>query len=215
MTSFHPPLQFVSLYLCPSHRQTETWARQQRRINAGSHSSQKCVCEDLHVFVCVKPRSQRSWYPHRLTHTWEPVKKQAILLEIRRWRAAAAEILLHGFPEASKNSVIYPIKDIKYRHTLLKCSLLLPCSSSGSNSTSNNALIITSSLFQRYRHMILFFLNPPYFFHKSSAAIVRGFRLHPLPVIFSTTKQLVMLLDIANYYFLPYYFRRNYKQTGL
>lgn len=157
----------------------------------------------LHMFVCVKARSRRSWYPHRLSHTWEPVKKQAILLEIRRWRDAAAEILLHAFPEASKNSVIYPIKDIIYRHTLLKRSLLRPCCSSGSNSTSNNVLIITSSLFQRHRHMILFFLNPLYFFHTT---IVRGFRFHPLPVIFSTTKQLVMLLYLANYYFLPYCF---------
>jgi len=35
---------------------------------------------------------------------------------------------------------------------------------------------------------------------------VSGFRCHPLPVIFSCTKKLIMLLDIANRYFLPYSF---------
>lgn len=105
-----------------------------------SQQPKACSC------LCVV-RSRRSWYPHRLRHTWEPVKKRASLLVIRRWRAAAAEILLHGFPEASKNSVIYPVKDIIYGQTLLKRSLLAPRSSSGSDLTSNDHPLFYTQLF--------------------------------------------------------------------
>ncbi len=35
---------------------------------------------------------------------------------------------------------------------------------------------------------------------------VRAFQSHPLPAIFSCTKQLILLLDIANWCVLPYYF---------
>lgn len=103
---------------------------------------------------CGKARSQRSWYPHRLRHTWESVKKQASLQVIWRWRAAAVEILLHGFPKASKNSVIYPIKDVIRAWTLKMLSILVLRSSSGSNSTKKNSDHISLSFY----HRILFFL---------------------------------------------------------
>ncbi len=65
---------------------------------------------------------------------------------------------------------------------------------------------------------------PPYFSHKKNNAgvaickfKVSGFRSHLLPAIFSFTKQLVLLLDIAVQCVLPYYFNVlcYYEHTGL
>ncbi len=71
-------------------------------------------------------------------------------------------------------------------------------------------LYTINTLFPIKKKNIFYSFNPGFFPVRAGAAISKcygsGFRCHLRPAIFSCTKQLVLLLDIANWCVLPYYF---------